>query len=403
MHARYARVIARLSMPRLPRIYLEKALYYITTRGDSSQHIFKEAEDFKVFLDLVKKYKEQYQFKLYAYCLLPEHFHLLVELPDQKEVKNKMGPLSNIMHDLNSSYTKYFNAKYQRKGHLFRERYKAALIEKEQYLLKLACYIHLNPLRLKLSTSVGGYPYSSYNAYVNHEGIANSYLADEKEEIARLLEGKSYAELMDEVVKEPDCTRLRQSLKKGIVGSSAFKEQIKQALALQMKEGAIEKPGRRKKIGIIFFIVLVSGLGIFFTVKMGTEQKKETKGALSAFPHKFPAQVKELLRELENTEWQIRLVSLPGGKVQDDSIRFEEGKFYSRIFSAKHYPASEYFLLIEDDQKIIWESEQPGEGAVASWRGEIREGEMEGGLRLRYANATTQDFSFVSVSSKKRK
>ena len=136
---------------------------------------------------------------------------------------------------------------------------------------------------------------------------------------------------------------------------------------------------------------------------MGTEQKKETKGALSAFPHKFPAQVKELLRELENTEWQIRLVSLPGGKVQDDSIRFEEGKFYSRIFSAKHYPASEYFLLIEDDQKIIWESEQPGEGAVASWRGEIREGEMEGGLRLRYANATTQDFSFVSVSSKKRK
>ena len=89
IHAHYARVIARLSMPRLPRIYLEKALYYITTRGDSSQHIFKEAEDFKVFLDLVKKYKEQYQFKLYAYCLLPEHFHLLLELPVHKEVKTK--------------------------------------------------------------------------------------------------------------------------------------------------------------------------------------------------------------------------------------------------------------------------------------------------------------------------
>ena len=135
---------------------------------------------------------------------------------------------------------------------------------------------------------------------------------------------------------------------------------------------------------------------------MSTEQRKEAKSALSTFPHKFPAQVKELLKELENTEWQIRLVSLAEGKVQDDSIRFEDGKFHSRNFSQKHYPASEYFLLIEDDQKIIWESRQSGEGAVASWRGEIREGEMEGGLRLRYANATTQDFSFVSVSCKKR-
>lgn len=388
-------------MPRLPRIYIEKALYYVTTKGDSHQHIFKDDEDYKTFLGLFKKYKEQYGFKLFAFCLLPEHFHLLLELPAQKDGRNKMGTLSNIMHDLNSSYTKYFNAKYARKGHLFRERYKAALVEKETHLLRLSAYIHLNPPRLRLVSYPEQYLYSSYGAYINKGIPYEAVIKDERKEILDLLGAENYAGFAERVAKEPDFLNLHDNLQKGIVGSKDFEEKAKQAFASYTKEKSSARGSYWKKRGIISLILITGSMGLLFALKLSFEQRKENI-ALS-FPHKLSQEVKELLRDMENTQWLIRIISLAKGYVQDDAIYFEEGKFISRNFLAKEYPASEYVVIIEDDHKIIWESQQSGAGATASWRGEIKRGEMEGGLRLRYTDGSTQDFSFVSVSSKKRK
>jgi REP element-mobilizing transposase RayT len=391
-------------MPRPPRIYLENALYYITSKGDDNQHIFKDDEDFKTFLELLKKYKAQYGFKLFAFCLLPEHFHLLLELPVQKEQIHKMVALGSIMHDLNSSYTKYFNGKYAKKGHLFRERYKAALIEKKPYLLKLTAYIHLNPKRLNLVSHPEQYPYSSYILYLNKEIPFEGPLKEEKEEILSLLEAKDYAQFVERIVNESDFPCLHNDLRKGILGTKDFTEEVRQALASYKKQGLTPGLSFGKKFRIGFLIVIASILGITYVLKLTMEERKTMRNApLSVSRYKLPTQIKKLLRDLEDTKWQIRLVPLTKGTVQNDIISFEDGKFISHNFLAKNYPASEYFLVIEDDDKIIWESQVAAQGAVAFWRGEIRKQEMGGGLRLRYVDGTIQDFSFVSVGYSRKK
>lgn len=386
-------------MPRLPRIYLEKALYYVTAKGDIHQHIFKDEEDFKAFLELLRKYKEQYGFKLFAFCLVPEHFHLLLELPEQKEGKYKMGVLSGIMHDLNSSYTKYYNAKYARKGHLFRERYRAALAEKDAYLLRLSLYIHLNPQRLNLVSRPEEYPYSSYGLYLNKGGSYDTLIRNEKQEIFGLLAGKDYADFVSMTIREPDLLNLHDSLQEGILGSGDFQEKARQALSSYTKEKSSARSSHGKRGQLIFLIVLIGVLGLAYALRTGKQQGKS--GAAVSFPLKFPAQVKELLRDMERTEWRIRVISLDKGDVQDDVISFKDGKFISRNFSARDYPASDYFLVIGDDDKITWESRQSGPDAAALWKGEIKKGEMEGGLLLRYPDSTTRELSFVSMGFKK--
>lgn len=114
-------------MAKIPRVHIPGALFYVTSRGDNNADIFKDSDDYKAYLELLRKYKAQYGFKLFAYLLAPNYLHLLIELKEGLT-------LSDIMHDLSSNYTKYFNGRYQRKGHLFQERYKAAILEKEEYM-----------------------------------------------------------------------------------------------------------------------------------------------------------------------------------------------------------------------------------------------------------------------------
>lgn len=389
-------------MPRPPRIYLENALYYVTSKGDDGQRIFKDDEDFKTFLELLKRYKTQYGFKLFAFCLLPDHFHLLMELPVQKEQNYKMGGLSSIMHDLNSSYTKYFNGKYARKGHLFRERYKAALIEKGPYLLKLSAYIHLNPQKLNLTLNLQQYPYSSYIFYLSKEIPLGGLILEEKSEILDFLRGRNYAQFIDQAAVDPDFSRLHSALQKGILGTDNFSGKVKEALISHKKESPNRISVLGKKLMAGYLIAMVGALGIAYALKFTLEEKKEQGGIpLSAARYKLPEQIKELLKDLEDDEWRIRIIPLSRGAVQNDFIRFKDGKFISQNFVAKNYSSSEYFLVIEEDDKIVWESQQVGREAVASWRGEIKKGEMEGGLRLRYPDGRVQDFSFVSVECKK--
>lgn len=393
-------------MPRPPRIYLEKALYYVTCRGDHNQPILKEQGDYKIFMDTLKKYKEQYKFKLFAYCLLPEHFHLLLELPAEKEHPGRAGILSNIMHDLNSSYTKYFNGKYGRKGHLFRERYKATLIEKEPYLLKLSAYIHLNPQRLNPAQDAAKFPYSSYISYISKEVGIEDLLREEKGEVSGLLKGRSYEEFMRNIVNDPDFSNLHKYLQEWILGTEDFRNKVRQAFAECQNTYRRERPltgsGLGKRLGIISFIAIFAGLGITYVLKINLPKKGSLLAPFS-LSYKLPAQIKELLRDLENTQWQIRIISLSDGKVYNDVVYFEEGKFVSQNYFLKSYAPSDYSLIIEDEDKIIWETAQEGPQGAVFWRGEIKKGEMEGNFRLRSTGGEVKDFSFVSINSRIRK
>jgi REP-associated tyrosine transposase len=146
---------------RKPRIEYEGAFYHVITRGNQRQNVFKEPDDFQKYIDLLAQYKERYKYSLYAYVLMSNHVHLLIE--------TGTTALSKILQGLNQSYTMYFNKKYETVGHLFQGRFKAILCDKESYLLSLIKYIHMNPLRAKMAKSIGGYRWSSHGSYVKKE------------------------------------------------------------------------------------------------------------------------------------------------------------------------------------------------------------------------------------------
>jgi putative transposase len=126
-------------------------------RGNQKQRIFRSTEDYLLYLALLKKFKRKYKFKVYAYCLMPNHVHLL------GEIENSLM-LSKFMHDLNRTYTLYFNNKYSKVGHLWQGRFKSMTITKDKYLIDCINYIELNPLRSALVQKIADYPWSSYHA-----------------------------------------------------------------------------------------------------------------------------------------------------------------------------------------------------------------------------------------------
>ena len=128
-------------MSRPLRIQYPGAVYHVTSRGNDRKEIFRDDEDRKAFLNILKESQEIYQTVLFAWVLMENHFHLILETP--------LGNLDQFMRRFNISYTGYFNRKYQRVGHLYQGRYKSLLVEKESYLSQLSRYIHLNPIRVK--------------------------------------------------------------------------------------------------------------------------------------------------------------------------------------------------------------------------------------------------------------
>lgn len=170
-------------MPRKPRIEFEGAFYHVITRGNQRQRIFREPADYQKYLQLLVSYKNRYRFSLYAYILMSNHVHLLIEAGET--------PLSKVLQGLNQSYTMHFNKKYKTVGHLFQGRYKAILCDRDNYLLSLLKYIHHNPIRAKIAERLDAYTWSSHRAYI---GKDNPYGLVDTDRVLRMFsESKSRA------------------------------------------------------------------------------------------------------------------------------------------------------------------------------------------------------------------
>lgn len=146
-------------MARQLRIEFPGAVYHITSRGNSKQKVFFEDKDYRIFLFLLNEIAERYNFLCYAYCLMPNHYHLLIETLDSN--------LSLVMRHLNGVFTQKFNRTHKRTGHLFQGRFKAILVQKESYLLELCRYVVLNPVRARLVSHPGEWKWSSYQATID--------------------------------------------------------------------------------------------------------------------------------------------------------------------------------------------------------------------------------------------
>ncbi len=142
-------------MPRSSRIFIDCACYHITTRGNQKQEVFFLDEDYEKYIHTLKKAKRKYEIMLYAYCLMPNHVHLLIEANISKNI-------SKLMHWLTRGYTEYHNTKYQKVGHLWQGRFKNHPIIKGRYLVNAATYIENNPVRASIVNDPADYKWSSY-------------------------------------------------------------------------------------------------------------------------------------------------------------------------------------------------------------------------------------------------
>ena len=143
-------------MARPLRLEFPGALYHVTARGDRREPIYECDRDRFVFIDLLAREVQQQHWLLYAYCLMPNHYHLLVETPEANLVAG--------MRRLNGAYTQSFNRRHERVGHVLQGRYKAILVEKDAHLLELARYVVLNPVRANLVRDPAEYAWSSLRA-----------------------------------------------------------------------------------------------------------------------------------------------------------------------------------------------------------------------------------------------
>lgn len=157
-------------MGKKKRIWYPGAVYHIMNRGNRRSAIFKDNEDYQVYLTILEETMEKYEYILYAYCLMTNHIHMQIE--------TKNVEIWKIMRYINLSYTKYFNNKYNFIGHLFQGRYRAGIIESDAYNLQTSRYIHLNPVKASMVEKPVEYKWSSYGVYMGE--IKNDIVIDEK-------------------------------------------------------------------------------------------------------------------------------------------------------------------------------------------------------------------------------
>jgi REP-associated tyrosine transposase len=221
-------------MARPLRLEFEGALYHIISRGNARQMIFQADSDYQQFLKILGVVVERYAWLVHAYCLLGNHYHLLVETPQPN--------LSAGMRQLNGTYAQFFSRRHDRPGHLFQGRFKAYLVDKDSYLLELARYIALNPVQAGLVKSPEKWKWSSYRktagyekgkAFVHEERILSHFSASVRQ--ARKLFVQFVSEGFD---KE---SPLKKATGELLLGSESFVSQFRDWLRGEMPEEIVHR------------------------------------------------------------------------------------------------------------------------------------------------------------------
>lgn len=153
-------------MPRTVRKKSKSGIYHIVLRGINRQVIFKDEEDAVKFMQMLEEYKEKSGYKVSVYYLMGNHIHLL--LKEEKE------SLAVIMRHIGVSYVYWYNWKYDRCGHLFKDRYKSEVVEDKGYLLTVLRYIHQDPLEAGIVKDVAAYRWSSYSEFIEKNKIIDA-------------------------------------------------------------------------------------------------------------------------------------------------------------------------------------------------------------------------------------
>jgi REP element-mobilizing transposase RayT len=258
-------------MARPLRVEYPGAFYHVINRGNHREKIFKSARDHEKFIQYLEKAAERFALIIHTYCLMGNHYHLLVETPEPN--------LSMTMQWLNVSYATYFNRRHNRSGHLFQGRFGAILIEADAYLHHLSRYIHLNPVRAGIVNAPEQYRWSSYPAIVGEQippkFLKTSWLLSnfgKNKEEAR----KSYREFVEGV----DINTLKDPSKKlaggFILGDTDFVNWVKETF-LCKRDDEKEIPQLRKLKPRVAPEIIVEHVSEAFNIEVAKIQKKGSK------------------------------------------------------------------------------------------------------------------------------
>ena len=224
-------------MARKPRVEFDGAFYHVIVRGNQRQRTFHDDRDRIAYLERIEDYRQRFGFRLYAYVLMSNHVHLLLE--------TKSVALSKVMQGIQASYTQSYNRRHRKVGHLFQGRYKAILCDRNAYLLELVRYIHLNPGRLRDPDDPWRYRWSSHAAYL---GKASAVKVDTQEVLSQFgsrlgAATRAYQGFMKDGMKQGHEEKYYQTLDQRFLGDEGFVKEVAQ----RTKAKEVEIKG--KKVG----------------------------------------------------------------------------------------------------------------------------------------------------------
>ncbi len=253
-------------MARPLRIEYEGALYHVAVRGNERQAIFRDDADRKHFVRVLAESAGSFDVRLYLYCLMTNHVHLVVETP--------RANLGRFMHRLQTAYTVHFNRRHQRVGHLMQGRYGAWLVEREAYLLRLSRYVHLNPVFVAAVRSrpvrerillLRQYPWSSYRSYIRAGG--RLAFVDHGPLLAMVAPGVAgqigaYRRFVEAGISDIDAAFLQaKTASRLCLGSPDFREQVRTLYENLLRgqahpeDAAFRRPGRHVPVERVLEVV----------------------------------------------------------------------------------------------------------------------------------------------------
>ena len=229
-------------MARLPRLIIPHQPHHVIQRGNDRQLIFRDADDHVAFLNWLREAAKSFKVAIHAYVLMPNHLHLLVSPSDA-------SGLGRMMQWIGRHYVPYFNHKYQRMGTLWQGRYKATVIDSEQYFMMCSRYIELNPVRAGIASDPADYPWSSYR---HHVGIKpDAWITDHALYWALgntpFDREAAYRALVDLGLSEQEIATLSQATLKGwALGSEKFKARLERQANRRVSPAKRGRPAKEK-------------------------------------------------------------------------------------------------------------------------------------------------------------
>lgn len=196
-------------MPRPIRIYYPGLIYHVLNRGNKREPVFLNDDDYQHYLDILKRYKEKFEFKIFAYCLMDNHMHLLLKVSEKASI-------SKIMQTITIAHTRRFHQKYRTSGHIWQGRFKSPLVSADEYLLTLMRYIEQNPVRAGIVKHPKQFQFSSYKA---NTAIKNDGFVDKDDNpvflgLGNTMEERTarYEQFASELLNEDNLKLIRKTL-----------------------------------------------------------------------------------------------------------------------------------------------------------------------------------------------